>query len=216
MCFVFYATHDQHFPSESEEIAAYWVGFEEYCGDAMTHKLLDTDTQNIIYRSAVRPQKSCTPNHSLAPHGGEVFSSTGSSEAQNTPGSPVGNPEGSSPRKTCTVFIRSRDDDNPSGSKSMPTFDPEDLIGRIFLLLPEENGERCRAKVTRKVVEITDQDDGHRLVNINFILETGNGKVEELISYSQLVDHMETAHANDAGWIKSSLNLEPSLGTKVH
>ena len=32
---VFYATHDQHFPSESEVRAAYWVGFGEHCGDAM-------------------------------------------------------------------------------------------------------------------------------------------------------------------------------------
>ena len=38
---VFYATHDQDFPSESEERAGYWVGFGEYCGDAMTHKILD-------------------------------------------------------------------------------------------------------------------------------------------------------------------------------
>ena len=37
---VFYATHDQHFPSESEERAACWVGFGEHCGDAMTHKPL--------------------------------------------------------------------------------------------------------------------------------------------------------------------------------
>ena len=40
----------------------------------------------------------------------------------------------------------------------MPTFDPSDLIGRTFLLQPEENGERHRAKVTRQVVEIIDQD----------------------------------------------------------
>ena len=33
---VFYATHDQHFPAESEERAAYWVGFGEHCDDAMT------------------------------------------------------------------------------------------------------------------------------------------------------------------------------------
>ena len=38
---VFYATHDQHFPSESEEIAAFLVGFGEHCRHAMTHKLLD-------------------------------------------------------------------------------------------------------------------------------------------------------------------------------
>ena len=67
---VFYATHDQHFPSEREERAGYSVGFREHCCDAMTHKLLDHETQKIIYRSAVRPQKSSTPNHRLAPYGG--------------------------------------------------------------------------------------------------------------------------------------------------
>ena len=68
---VFYATHDQHFPSESEERAGYWVGFGEHCGDTMTHKLLDHENQKIIYRIAVRRQKSSTPNHRLAQHGGE-------------------------------------------------------------------------------------------------------------------------------------------------
>ena len=60
----------------------------------------------------------------------------------------------------------------------MPTFEPTDLIGRTFLLPHEENGERHRAKVTRKVVEITDQENGHRVENINFILDIGNGKLK--------------------------------------
>ena len=29
---LFFATHGQHFPSESEERAASWVGFIEHCG----------------------------------------------------------------------------------------------------------------------------------------------------------------------------------------
>ena len=120
---VFYATYDQHFPSESEERAGYWVGFGEHCGDAMTHKILDHDTQKIIYRSAVRPNKSSTLNHRLAPHGGEV----------------------------------------------------------------------SRSKVTRQVVEIIDQDNGQRVDFINFIFDIGNGKVEELISYNQLLAHLENA-----------------------
>ena len=62
---------------------------------------------------------------------------------------------------------------------------------------PEENGERHRAKVTRKVVEIIDQENGHRVENINFILDIGNGKVEELISHIQLLEHLETAQDND-------------------
>ena len=46
----------------------------------MTHKILDHDSQNIIYRSAVRPKQSSTPNHRLAPHGGEVSASSDPSE----------------------------------------------------------------------------------------------------------------------------------------
>ena len=45
----------------------------------------------------------------------------------------------------------------------MPTFDPADLVGRTFPLSTEENGERHRAMVTRKVVEIIDQENGHRV-----------------------------------------------------
>ena len=59
-----------------------------------------------------------------------------------------------------SLHLRSRDEENPSGSKPMPTYDPSDLIGRTFLLPPEENGERHRAKVTRQVVETIDQDNG--------------------------------------------------------
>ena len=45
----------------------------------------------------------------------------------------------------------------------MPTFDLADLIGRTFLLPPEENEERHRDKVTRKAVEIIDHENGHRV-----------------------------------------------------
>ena len=195
---MFYATYDQNFPSESEERAGYWIGFGEHCGDAMTHKILDHDTQKIIYRSAVRPKKSSTPNHRLAPHGGEVSASSEPSEDKIFSGSTLASPEGSSSKqKAPTVFIRSRDEENPSGPKAMPTFDPGDIIGRTFLHPHEENGEGHRAKVTRQVVEIIDQDNDQRVENINFILDIGNGKVEELISYNQLLEHFENAQDHD-------------------
>ena len=211
---MFYATYDQHFPSESEERAGYWVGFGEHCRDAMTHKILDQDTQKIIHRSAVRPKKSSTPNHRLAPHGQEVPTSSDPSEDKISSGSPLGAPEGSSQeQKAPTVFIRSRDEENPSGSKPMPTFDPSDLIGRTFLLPPEENGERHRAKVTRNVVvEIIDQEDGQRVENINFILDIGNGKVEELISYNQLLEHLENAQDHDMGMDQELYKLRAIIG----
>ena len=69
----------------------------------------------------------------------------------------------------------------------------------VGIVSPKENGERHRAKVTRQVVEIIDQDNGQRIENINFILDIGNGKVEELISYNQLLEHLENAQDHDMG-----------------
>ena len=208
-----YATYDQNFPSESEESAGYWVGFGEHCGHAMTHKILDHDTQKIIYRSAVRPKKSSTPNHRLAPHGGEVSASSNPSEDKISSGSPLGSPEGYPPKqKASTVFIRSRDEENPSASKRMATFDHSDLIGRTFLLPPDENGERHRAKVTRQVVEIIDQDNGQRVENIYFILDIGNGKVDELISYNQLLEHLENAQDHDMGMDQELYRFRSIIG----
>ena len=154
----------------------------------MTHKLLDKITQKIIYRSAVRPITKPNPNHRLDIDGGESDASMGASK-------------GSKPTKTPkvpTVFIRSRQDDaGPSIIKPMPEFDPDNLIGRTFLLPPQENGERLRAKVTKKVVEEKEAADGNRIPNINFILDIGEGKVEELITYNQLLDHLEQADEQD-------------------
>ena len=58
---------------------ATWLALE-HCGDAMTHKLLDHETQKISYRSAARSKKYFTPNDRLAPHGGEVSTSSDPSE----------------------------------------------------------------------------------------------------------------------------------------
>ena len=198
-------------------MAGYWVGFEEHCGEAMTLKILDHDTQKFIYRSAVRPKKSSTPNHRLAPRGGEVSAFSDPSEDTFSSGSPFLAPEGSLPEpKAPIVFIRSRDKENPSGSKPMLTFDFCDLIGRTFLLPPEESGERRRGKVTRQVVEIIDQDNSQRIENINFILDIGNGKVDELISYNQLHEHLENVQDHDMGMDQELYLFSAIIGHQGH
>ena len=58
---VFYATHDQHFPSDSEERAGFWVGFPEHCGDSLTHMVLDAETLKLIYGSALWPRSPKDP-----------------------------------------------------------------------------------------------------------------------------------------------------------
>ena len=49
------------------------------------------------------------------------------------------------------------------------------------------------AKVTIKVVEAFEKTDWGRFQNLSYMLGTGNGKVKEIIYYSQLLDHQDTA-----------------------
>ena len=77
---------------------------------------------------------------------------------------------------------------------------------------PEENGERHRTNVTRKAAEIIDHENGHRVENINLILDIGNGKVEELISYTQLLEHLETAQNNDLGMDQELFKFRAIIG----
>ena len=54
------------------------------------------------------------------------------------------------------------------------------------------------------MVEDINQADGERIRKLSFILGIGNGKLEEIISYNQLVDHLEAA-ANDDNEISDDL-----------
>ena len=168
---VSYATHNQSYPSVSEERAARWVGFGEHVGDALTHKCLDDDTKKILYRSAVRPSDSAHPNKRLVPDG---------EESSKTP-KPI-------------VFVRSRQDDNQSATKPMTEYNPDDLIGRTFLLPKNEQGERLRAITKRKVIETSKHlDDQHdnAIETVNFHLDVGQGSAEAIMSYVQILDHLD-------------------------
>jgi hypothetical protein len=175
---VYYATHDQDYPSASEERDAYWVGFGEHVGDALTHKLLDKKTKKIIYRSAVRPADARNPNQHLVPVGGE------------------------SRQPTPTIYVKSRHDDNPTVHKPLPEFDPDSLIGRTFLLNPDENGERLRATVKKKIIEQLDEENESLAEKIDFLLDVGEGRSESIISYNQLLDHLEQSNYEEDGLFK--------------
>ena len=47
------------------------------------------------------------------------------------------------------------------------------------------------------MVEDIEQADGERVQKLSFILCIGNGKLEEIISYNQLVNHLEAAANED-------------------
>ena len=113
--YVFYATHDQHFPSDSEESAGFAVGFAEHCADSLTHLVLEAETFKIIYRSALRPRSPKDPNKRLVDAGREEDHQTHSKPTKHP--APVPDDEKSAQPATPTVYIKSRHDDGPTSSK---------------------------------------------------------------------------------------------------
>ena len=153
------------------------LALENHVGDALTHKLLDEDTKKILYRSAVGPSDSAHPNKQLVPDGGE---------SSQTP-KPI-------------IFVRSRQDDSQSATKPMAEYNPADLIGRTFLLPQNEQGERLRATIKRKVIKTSKHfDDEHDNVikKINFHLDVGQGRAEAIMSSVQILDHVDQQEMHD-------------------
>ena len=118
---VYYDSHNQSFPSTNEEKYAFWVGFGEHVGDAITHKLLDSSSNKIIYQSAAHPADNLHPNKHL-------LADLGESVGSNKP-PPI-------------TFVKSCHDLDKPVSKPMAEYNPDDLIRRTFLLLPNQKDER--------------------------------------------------------------------------
>ena len=82
-------------------------------------------------------------------------------------------------------FVKSEsgeDEDNPI---PMANIDIPNLLGRAFLLPPEDNKERHMAKI------IDIDDHGQPLEDIKFKLKINKDQAEEIMSYNQLMDYIQ-------------------------
>ena len=106
-------------------------------------------------------------------------------------------------------FVKSQsgeDEDNPI---HMANIDNPNLLGRSFLLPPEDNGERQMAKI------IDIDDHGQPLEDIKFKLKINKDQAQEKMSYNKLMDYIQKG--TDAEVDPDSLfKLETLLHTKAH
>ena len=65
--------------------------------------------------------------------------------------------------------------------------------------------------MTRKVVEVIEKADGE-----SYILGIGNGKLEEIISYNQLMDHLEAAAYGDNEISDDMFKFRALIGHEGH
>ena len=174
-----------HFPSPSNENKGYWVDFADNPGDRLAWRILTEDTQKIIICSGIQNALRATTNQRLASPSGEgttlPFSIPYPQQSKNS--LPLDPLDESTP--TFEHFVNSQsgeDEDNPI---PMANIDIPNLLGRSFLLSPEDIGERHMAKI------IDIDDHGQPLEDIKFKLKINKDQAEEIMSYSQLMDYIQ-------------------------
>ena len=176
---------DLNFPSSSNEKKGYWVGFADNQGDSLTWRILTEDTQKIIIRSGVRSALRTTTNQRLASPSGEgtTLPFPIPYPQQSSDSLPLDPLDASTPN--FEQFVKSQsgeDEDNPI---PMTNIDIPNLLGRSFLLPPEDNGECHMAKI------IDIDDHGQHLEDIKFKLKISKDQGEEIMSYNQLMDYIQ-------------------------
>ena len=187
---------DFHHPSSSNEKKGYWVGFADIPGDRLTWRILTEDTQKIIICSGIQSTLRTTTNQCLASPSGEgttlpfsipypqttlPFSIPYPQQSKNS--LPLDPFDESTPNFEQFVNSQSgEDEDNPI---HMANIDIPNLLGRSFLLPPEDNGEHHMAKI------IDIDDHGQPLEDIKFKLKTNKDQTEEIMSYNQLMDYIQ-------------------------
>ena len=176
---------DLNFPSSSNEKKGYWVSFANNQGDSLTWRILTEDTQKIIIRSGVHSALRTTTNQHLASPSGEgtTLPFPILYPQQPTHSLPLDPLDASTPN--FEQFVKSQsgeDEDNPI---HMANIDIPNLLGRSFLLPPEDNGEHHMAKI------IDIDDHGQPLEDIKFKLKINKDQAEEIMSYNQLMDYIQ-------------------------
>ena len=179
---VYYKVDENAFPSTSREEIGRFVGIYEHCGHAMTFKILKMDTLKVIICSNIcRADDNMSKNWRVESLDGEnkppiIIKSKGDTENFGEP-----------------------DDDTGVKKYSKPAFDPHGIIGKTFLKHTDDNGERLRATVI-KCIEDHDKDLAKDPNRKKFICSLNNDQYEEIMSYNEIMDHINDHDQDNVIW----------------
>ena len=162
------------FPSNSNEILVRFVGFALNVGHSITFKVYNESTHSVLYRSCVKKIKGPLDiNRKLAP--------------------PDSKPEDDDDQPKTDLIMFGSD---VQGAK-YTGFNPEDLIGRSFLMDPEADGTISRAKIVSFVEEFQGQVEWNP-EHMKFKCQVGS-RYEEFIAYNDMCNFIEDQIQNEDG-----------------
>jgi len=167
----------RHYPSKTPEQTGRWVGVAQHQGDALTYLVLADDSSKVVVRSAVRSAVNASFRNIRADRpisdGGEVASS----------------------KPLIQSVPDLRDTELSPSELRLPSFTPEELLNKTFIR-ETSDGMTYRARIVRRIHEL---DENNRK-KIKFLVELGDGEIDEIIEYnylSDLIERQESASRDD-------------------
>jgi hypothetical protein len=189
---VYYLVDETTFPSKSKELRGQWVGVSENVGHFMTYKILTDDTRRIIHRSNI--YSAADPNarnlclDPLNDKPPEVIRSLQKASPASDHGEDFSlhsmEPTYESP-------------EHPSTGDDMVIVNPQELLGRTFLMDTQEDGQRFRAHIVECISDHKSNvhcSDDH----VKFRVSVNEDEYEEIITYNELMDFIEKNQENNA------------------
>ena len=158
------------------------VGIAEHVGHAMTYKILDAETNQVLSRSDVRSANSATdPNLRLTSPDGEELTTPTVIKSKSD---------------DLKKIVYSSDDESVSKDALVNN---EDLVGRTFLLKLDEEGFVQRATIVG-LIDKHEHDATNKPEAIQFKVKVGEEGYEDVMAYNEILDRLEADQENPTVW----------------
>ena len=190
---VYYKAVDPGFPSESREKAGHIVGISEHVGHALTWKILTSDTKKVIYRSQVHPFTVDDSNIRAEALDGEddhLSNSNPIIKSHSLSNSILEDDE--------TKCPYTHDDPTTVNDHPLPLVDPEDLIGKTFLMDQQQDGQRFCATIVN-LIQDQEKELEENPTRQKFLCALQNGE-EEIVAYNQLLEYLSRDRDTPVLW----------------
>jgi hypothetical protein len=199
---VYYLVDETTFPSESKELRGRWVGVSENVGHFMTYKILTDDTRRIIHHSNIHSMADPNARNLhldlLNDKPPEVIQSL----CKASPASDHGEDfslHSMEPTEDFSLHSTEPTDENPecpSTRDNTVIVNPQELLGRTFLMDTQEDGQRFRDRI---VECISDHESNVRRSDdhVKFRISVNEDEYKEIITYNELMDFIEKNQEND-------------------
>ena len=187
--------HKPGFPSNTAERLGRFVGFGESVSNALTFKILTDDTQKIMYRSSIRTALSEEEREDIGKQADRnVRAEPAPTESPTTDTAVTALPVPPMPPEIVRSPVRTKAD----GTKRyMSTISPDELVTRTYLTEPDDNGQRFRAKIVKRIVDLEQGLEEHPDRTQFLVTYEGNNRLDEIVAYNQVLEALEDQLLDD-------------------